>query len=606
MAHTNPSEIARETLRLLAMRRIPPTPDNYRSLYREIAGIRDEEQTWSPETLRALLRRLPRKSAEHQRIARQVEQALSNQDLDAARQGIEQWIDSLDDDEPPAWNELIGQLFRQWDARQQGWTMARKRDSLERVLSANDPNTLYTRLSGLARAWSQAPSDGDITLSDSAATSNDVTSPVAADNEPARPPEVKIVANGEAGEIIDHLRQILQLTLEAVVPAFLAEQPALSNEAQQLSQLAQAAVAPDDFAALGKRLRNFAYRLEMSAGENAEIQAGLLSLLRLLLANIDQLVLDDQWLHGQVEMLRQVVDSPVNIRLIDDAERRLKDLIHKQGQLKENLSRAQHALREMLAGFVGQLADFAENTGSYHDRIDTCAQRISQARNIAEISSLLDEVMRETRNMQATTLRNRDELEAARQRVAQAEAQVAALQHELEETSRLMRHDQLTGALNRRGLAELFETEAGRAQRRGAPLSVGVLDIDNFKKLNDTYGHQSGDDALVHLINVVRANLRPQDAVARFGGEEFIILYPDTPLEQGQAALVRLQRELTKTFFLADNQKIVITFSAGVTEWVPGEPMDEALKRADQAMYRAKQTGKNKVISAKKDGEMSQ
>jgi len=94
---------------------------------------------------------------------------------------------------------------------------------------------------------------------------------------------------------------------------------------------------------------------------------------------------------------------------------------------------------------------------------------------------------------------------------------------------------------------------------------------------------------------VVRENLRPQDSVARYGGEEFILLYPDTELTEAATALTRLQRALTTTFFLADNKKVFITFSAGVTRWVPGEPLEHAVARADAAMYRAKQSGKNRV-----------
>src|SRR5690606_14450211 len=114
----------------------------------------------------------------------------------------------------------------------------------------------------------------------------------------------------------------------------------------------------------------------------------------------------------------------------------------------------------------------------------------------------------------------------------------------------------------------------------------------------DTYGHRSGDDALVHLARVVRENLRPQDSVARYGGEEFILLYPETELAEAASALTRLQRALTTTFFLADNQKVFITFSAGVTGWVPGESLDTVVARADAAMYRAKQSGKNRVERA--------
>ncbi len=140
----------------------------------------------------------------------------------------------------------------------------------------------------------------------------------------------------------------------------------------------------------------------------------------LLLRNIDELVLDDQWLSGQIEMLREIVDTKPDPRKLDDAGRRLKELIFKQGQLKHTLAETQRHLRDMLAGFVDQLARFSESTGSYHDRIGNCAQRIAQASDIAEIGPLLDEVMTETRSIQEEARRSRDELLTARQQASRS------------------------------------------------------------------------------------------------------------------------------------------------------------------------------------------
>lgn len=126
---------------------------------------------------------------------------------------------------------------------------------------------------------------------------------------------------------------------------------------------------------------------------------------------------------------------------------------------------------------------------------------------------------------------------------------------------------------------------------------MSVIDIDNFKQLNDRLGHQAGDGALVHLVQVVKDTLRPTDVVARYGGEEFVVLLINTPLDEAQAVMTRLQRELTKRFFLHDNQKILITFSAGVTQFQPGDNQDSVIARADDAMYQAKKTGKNKVVA---------
>ena len=105
-----------------------------------------------------------------------------------------------------------------------------------------------------------------------------------------------------------------------------------------------------------------------------------------------------------------------------------------------------------------------------------------------------------------------------------------------------------------------------------------------------------GDAALIHLATVTRETMRPQDTVARFGGEEFIILLPDTSLPDAQKAMIRLQRELTRRIFLHENEKVLITFSAGVTDFRPDDNQATVTRRADEAMYQAKKTGKNRVV----------
>jgi diguanylate cyclase len=172
------------------------------------------------------------------------------------------------------------------------------------------------------------------------------------------------------------------------------------------------------------------------------------------------------------------------------------------------------------------------------------------------------------------------------------------LHQELDNASALARHDPLTDALNRKGLDEAMEREVSDMRRKETPFSVSLLDIDNFKKLNDRLGHEAGDRALVHLADVTRRSLRPSDTLARYGGEEFVVLMPDTKLEQGIEVMARLQRELTKAIYMAGNEKILITFSAGVAQLAADESGTEAIRRADQAMYLAKRAGKNRVLGA--------
>ncbi|EPZ16183.1 hypothetical protein M622_03120 [Thauera terpenica 58Eu] len=597
---SNPSEIAREALRQLALRRVAPTPDNYRKLYAEIAGTRIDDDTPSEAFLRKLARRLPRDMAERQRLGREFDQALSSGQLKAAEDALGRYLDGLKAVEQPAWNELIINLLRAWEARQQGWTTARKREALERVLNAAEPAALYSRLQGLLRGWNnQTPvEDGPDSSEHTSPAASPEPTRASATPHPAHSPVVAAPAAGEGQELIEGLRKLLLSALRDVVPAVLGDHPELADEASQLANEIAQTLKPAQLEPIGGRIRRLAHRLEMITADDAEVRAGLLELLRLLLRNIDELVLDDNWLAGQIEMLRELVDAPPNPRMIDDAGRRLKDLIYKQSQLKHNLVETQRHLRTMLAGFVDQLARFSESTGTYHDRIGACAQRIAEASDIGAIGPLLDEVMLETRSIQDKAKRSRDELIAAREQARAAEERIAKLQEDLDEASRLMRHDQLTGALNRRGLEEMFEAESARAQRRGSSLAVALLDIDNFKRLNDNFGHKVGDEALIHLARVVRQHLRPQDVLARYGGEEFVILLPETTPAEAYNALTRLQRELTREFFMTDQQKVIITFSAGLTLMRREESMQPALARADAAMYQAKQAGRNRVVIA--------
>lgn len=125
-----------------------------------------------------------------------------------------------------------------------------------------------------------------------------------------------------------------------------------------------------------------------------------------------------------------------------------------------------------------------------------------------------------------------------------------------------------------------------------------MVDIDKFKVLNDTYGHATGDEVLRAVAGAIVAAVREDDVPARFGGEEFVVLLPRTETPEAQQAMTRLQRGLTEALFLYEGREVFVTFSAGVTSWRPGEALETALERADEALYEAKRTGKNRTCMA--------
>lgn len=597
---TPPAEIARDVLLSLSKRRLQPTPDNFSAIYHELAGTPDASAQ-TRDILHHIIARLPNNTAARARIVTQIQQALEDNKHTKIEPLYTQWLKTFSAAHAQTWNTLIERLIIQWDTHQVGWTTARKRESLDRVLATQNADALYERLQALVQAWNKAPVDDSVEESgDSEGKRSD--SAAKKEQAPARSHSAPASAASTADEsdaIIATLRELLLAVLETIAPPLLEAYPDLLKEIGDIAGKVRNAQQAERLKPLQDRIRQLAYRIEMAVGDTGEIRAGVLNLLNLLLENIATIVVDDQWLHGQIDMLRKILSRLDNVRVIDAAEQRLKEVIYKQSQLKQNLTESQNSLRELLANFVVQIARMGDSTGHYHSKISSAAKQIAEARDISEISEILDQVMDDTAVIQREALQVHEELKTAQERAEQAEQRIAELQQELDQTSHLVRHDQLTGCQNRRGLQETFEREVSRAARRKSTLCLGLLDIDNFKQLNDTHGHDVGDQALVHLTSVVLKNLRPSDSLARMGGEEFVILYPETELSAAAECLVRLQRELTRAYFLANDQKLLITFSAGVTEWVPGEELESGLKRADEAMYQAKQSGKNKVVASR-------
>lgn len=168
-----------------------------------------------------------------------------------------------------------------------------------------------------------------------------------------------------------------------------------------------------------------------------------------------------------------------------------------------------------------------------------------------------------------------------------------------DELSRLATTDPLTGILNRRRFLELADYEIRRCKRHGCALSFVMFDADNFKKINDTYGHDVGDQVLVTITSAASRSLREVDNIGRIGGEEFIILLPDTPLSGALILAERLRSIIGKIDYKLEDGKILnFTVSLGVTQLIQSEDVDSVLKRADMAMYKAKHNGRNRVESA--------
>jgi len=161
----------------------------------------------------------------------------------------------------------------------------------------------------------------------------------------------------------------------------------------------------------------------------------------------------------------------------------------------------------------------------------------------------------------------------------------------------LAARDQLSGLANRREVVSCADVELERGKRAGTAMAVLLADIDHFKRVNDAWGHATGDRLIQHVASTMSRSLRPTDVLGRWGGEEFIALLPVTSLEEATAIAERLRAAIADSAFEVDGERVRVTVSVGVQPVDAGRPFGEAVAAADAAMYRAKQAGRDAVVT---------
>ena len=184
------------------------------------------------------------------------------------------------------------------------------------------------------------------------------------------------------------------------------------------------------------------------------------------------------------------------------------------------------------------------------------------------------------------------QLNGIRDRSAQRKA---SLQAALEQLGQLATRDELTGLYNRRHMSDVLQAEKLRVDRHERPFTVCLIDVDHFKSVNDRFGHAVGDDVLRAVAGTLADGLRDTDVVARWGGEEFLVLCPDTDDEGAARVVDRVRRQLASEPVSQAHPDLRVSYSAGLATHLPGEDWNRTLERADQALYQAKRTGRQRT-----------
>lgn len=333
-----------------------------------------------------------------------------------------------------------------------------------------------------------------------------------------------------------------------------------------------------------------------------------------LLRLLDDLALPDSH-KPQAEHLRQRIQGSLNwyelVPVLDDLSVLVLALNHSgQSEFQLYLRR----LNERLAAFQSGLQDVHEQRqdGQTQERafgevlrgqVNDLQSEVQDATDLDSLKLSLDsrlegllaslaeqQTQRETREQEAS-----DQLSALTERVAGMEREAKQYRGHLEEQRLKALCDPLTGLPNRAAWSERLDLEVARWQRHGGDLLMAVLDVDLFKRINDGYGHLAGDKVLKIIANELQRRLRKTDFIARFGGEEFVVLLGATPLAGGVTLIEQLRAAVAACPFHFKGERVVVTLSAGLAAFAPGEDADTVFERADQALYRAKRAGRDRL-----------
>lgn len=522
----NPSVIARETLKQLAILKISPTPDNYHKLYDQIAGNPENQiSAITAKLLTELAKEFPRHTPTLLNCANSLEQAVNEKN----------WL--------------------------------KYKTALVKFATTENITINSTTISVQAKAQPSQP-DADTFKQGS---------------------EI----SGYTGQLLDLVAQMLENIIAKQVNG-----ETLAEEARSLASQVREIQNKPEMDQFIVHFQQFCVKLELSNQSEVSLQQGLLRLLNLLMDSTAELLSEDQWIKKQLAKLKDTVSMPLDVQIIAQAEQYLKEIIQRQEIIKQSLGKARVTMRQMVTSLISNLEELSDATGEYQEKLEYYSEKINQVDDIDEINQLLAEIMQETNKVQKNIVNYRKDLIAARTEADAAQNQISLLETQLQEMGEKVHEDHLTGILNRRGFDNAYQREASCAARSNTPLCFALLDIDNFKLLNDTHGHHVGDNALCHLVEAVKETVRLEDVVSRYGGEEFVILLPNTALKEAIQTISRIRRYMTKKFFLHDNNRLLITFSGGVAQYHPGESQEDLFKRADGALYRAKKNGKNQIIAA--------
>ncbi len=341
-------------------------------------------------------------------------------------------------------------------------------------------------------------------------------------------------------------------------------------------------------------------RWRKSGVENPEIQITWLidQLLEIVAENVDAESDGKRSFRSRLEELRREIGCSIGPNISGMTAIGTLDLCRDEFR-KAHLGRLERerGYAEIIAFLRKSLAILTGDSRTFHEDLMVAADRIKGLVELKNIQELKTRIAAEVFEMQRTV---KEKQKREQVQFAQLSEQIAGLQKKLEEAKTEASLDGLTGIANRRSFDFTFQRWIAAHERSEEPFTVALLDLDNFKRVNDSYGHQTGDQVLISAAMIIAGNIRASDFLARYGGEEYAILSSGMKLSESQkrfsALLKNIENMRVECSSAGMKDTVVsITASCGAAEYALGEKAADLIRRADEALYEAKRAGKNQV-----------
>jgi len=301
-----------------------------------------------------------------------------------------------------------------------------------------------------------------------------------------------------------------------------------------------------------------------------------------------------EYLSGCNPGLKAAMDRTLQDRVLLDSTAVNELCARLLGGPEPAAERVTAAMQRMLGDLVQHAALAGSRAGEYHQSLDKFGERLKQSGPTGALDEVIQVILEDTEQMRSTTRAMKEKMDESAQEVGALRAELARARGEAQT-------DPLTGICNRRGLDAAVARIAAPGGRGLDGSCLIVLDIDHFKRCNDTYGHLFGDNVIRSVAQTMAAHVKGQDTVARIGGEEFAILLPDTPLHGACTLAERLRATVQNgRIRRGDGTASIggVTVSLGVASHCAGEGFEDFMRRADGALYRSKGEGRNRVTVA--------